>query len=135
VSMSCGVEKLLSDASALADQNVLHPLQVSFKRKKKKQSLPVHSWLPLSFLISFHPCFCSVHFGEVCICRCCRRSRLGHGRWRMSRCWCLFKKMSRASFVRSPSSRVNLQRSAMLRRWPRRSSAICLMHWLMVRGG
>jgi hypothetical protein len=49
--------------SASADQNILHPFQVSLKGKGKgKESLPTHPWLPLSFFISSHLCFCSVCF-------------------------------------------------------------------------
>jgi hypothetical protein len=98
--------------------------------KRKRVSLLVCSWLPLSFLISFHPCFYIVHFGEVRICQCHRWSRLGCRRWRMSQCWRLFRKMLRASSVRSSSLGVRTYGSA-----SGRSFTSCLMCQLMVRGG
>jgi hypothetical protein len=46
---------------ASVNQNILHLFQVSLKGKGK-ESLPAHPWLPLSFLISSHLCFCGACF-------------------------------------------------------------------------
>jgi hypothetical protein len=55
---------------ASADQNILHPFQVSIKGKGK-ETLPTRPWLPLSFLISSHLCLCCVCFrgrgGYACV--------------------------------------------------------------------
>jgi hypothetical protein len=45
-------ERLLHDTLASAGWDVLHPLGVSLKEQRK--SLPVHPWLPLSFLNTSH---------------------------------------------------------------------------------
>jgi hypothetical protein len=45
------VERPSPSASASADRNILHLLQVSLKGKEK-ENMHVHPWLPLSFLIS-----------------------------------------------------------------------------------
>jgi hypothetical protein len=49
--------------------------------------------------------------------------------------WRLLVMMRRVLSGKSPSSRVNLRSHDELVRWPRRSSAACPMHWLMVRSG
>jgi hypothetical protein len=121
--------------STLADRNILHLFQVCLKGQGK-ESLLMHPWLPLSFLISTCLCFYSICFrggGQIHLCH--RRSRLGRGSWRMSWCMRLFGKVPRVSSVRSPSLRVNLRRCARVGRWPWRNSAACLTRWLMARGG
>jgi hypothetical protein len=100
--------------------------------KEEKESLPMRPWLPLSFFISSYHCFYNTSPGGARTHLHHRQSRLGRGRWRMPQCWRLLMKMLRALSGKSPSSRVNLQRHAELRRWLWRSSAVCPMRRLMV---
>jgi hypothetical protein len=49
----------LPDTLALVNRNILHPFQISLKRRKTK--LACAPWLPLSFVISNRLCFYSAY--------------------------------------------------------------------------
>jgi hypothetical protein len=100
--------------STASQRIILHPLQVSFFLRRDKACLCIPGSLCVS---TFLPIFISIAFisGGAWTSLHRSQSRLRRGRWRMSRCWCLFKKMLRASSVRSPSSRMNMWRHISLR--------------------
>jgi hypothetical protein len=60
-------------ASASADQNILHPFQVSLRGEGKgKKKIACASLAHFEFSQFFHLCFCSVCFGGARICLCHR---------------------------------------------------------------
>jgi hypothetical protein len=65
-------DKLLREALAMVDQDILHPIRVSLK---EKESLPEFLCLPSGSLIPPCFCFCSARLGALLTCPVRRRRR------------------------------------------------------------